>query len=217
MKIALDSFLRSLAAQWEQRTLPALILVFFSLMALNVRADTVNLGVFSFDVLNPASPGSAGVNSFSVDNLTGATFDLPPDFPALDDLTFLGVNVTINLVGGPDVVPLGDLGPGFYSPAAASLEFLDSDQVSSASLDATLGPSQFALADGDLFELSSQQLSATLLPSSGNALTAGVDLVLITVSGTEVAATVPEPDYAPCFLIAAFVFVRFAKRRFRLE
>jgi hypothetical protein len=194
-----------------------LILGFSLLVAPNVRADTINLGVFSFDVLNPGGPGSPGVNSFSIDNFTGPTFGLPPDFPAIDELTFLGVNVVINLTGGPDVVPLGDLGPGLYSPASASLEFLDSDQVSSASLDATLGPSQFALADGNIFELSSQQLSATLLPSSGNTLSAGVDFVLITASGTEVAATVPEPDYAPCFLTAAFVFLGFAKRRFRLE
>jgi hypothetical protein len=208
-------FVRSIKSR-KLSMMPVTLLILFALAPHTVSADTLDVGVFSFDVLNPGSSGSPGVNSFSIDNFTGPIFGLPPDFPSMDQLTFLGVSVTVNLTGGPDVVPLGDLGPGQYSPASASLEFLDSDQVSSASLDATLGPSQFALADGNTFDLSSQQLSATLLPSSGNALTPGVDFVLITASGTEVAVAVPEPSYMPWFVIIVFS-VAFAKRRFDLK
>jgi hypothetical protein len=178
------------------------------------RADTVNLGVFSFDVLNPGTPQSLGVNTFSIDNLTGPTFNLPPDFPVLDELTFVGVSVTVNLSGGPSVVSLGDLAPGLYSPASASLEFLESDLVSSATLSASLAESQFALSDGNIFELSSQQLTANLLPSSGDVLSAGVDFALITASGTEVGAAVPEPSSTPFLLTSIFAFVGFGKRWF---
>lgn len=179
---------------------------------LTVRADTVNVGVFSFDVLNPESTTSLGVNTFSLYNFTGPAFNLPPDFPALDELTFTGVSITVNLSGGPDVVLLGDLGPGLYSPASASLEYLESDHVLSAALTASLAISQFDLADGNVFELSSQQLTAILLPSSGNALSPGVDFVLITASGTEVASAVPEPRSAPFLLISMFAFAGFVKR-----
>lgn len=157
-------------------------------------ADSVNVGVVSLDVLIPAG-GSGGVNAFNVSNLTGdpslGGFALPPDFPVMDFPIF--TNSSFSLIDGAGnavVISLGNIGPGAL--ALPSLEFPDTALFLSATYVATLSQTNFLLSDGSSFLASSPLITAQILPSSGQFLAPGVDLALITVSGTQT-QPVPEP------------------------
>ena len=155
--------------------------------------DTVNLGFLSFDAEDPAAGGSAGVNDFSIANLTGPLFFLPIDFPVLDILTFTGVQVNLFDAGGSHGFLLGDLGPGSHTPA--SLEFLDTFQFSSATFQATLSQTSFLLWDGTTFLADSGMVTATLLPSAGLVLNPQ-DVAVISVTGSiSPVSAVPEPRH----------------------
>ncbi len=148
------------------------------------KGDTVTLGLLTFDVNSPGTPGSPGLNAFTLTNGTGA-FSLFPDFPVASDVTFLGATITPDGLGAS---PFGDQGPG-----SSQVLFLDTDIFTSALFQATLNQTLFTLGDATSFQANSDVLSATLLPSSGTQLTPGVDFAVLTVSGTPVATPVPEP------------------------
>jgi hypothetical protein len=148
------------------------------------KGDTVAVGLVTFDVNTLGTPGSPGLNAFTLTNATGG-FSSFPDFPVASDVTFLGATITPNGLG---MSAFGDQGPG-----SSQVLFLDSDIFTSALFQATLNQTLFTLGDGTSFQANSDLLSATLLPSSGTQLTPGVDLVVLTVSGAPVATPVPEP------------------------
>jgi hypothetical protein len=180
-----------------------LILVVIALAASPLCGEIVDLGVFSFNNLNPGGNGSSGINDFEIDNFTGVLFGLPPDFPVTDSITLAGVQVTLFPAGAGSspVIPLGDLAPGVYTPDG--LQFLDTSQFSEATLQATLSQTTFALSDGTTFLADSAAIDATLLPSSGPVLQPGVDFVILSVSG-EVSA-IPEARHSALFLVILIV------------
>ena len=59
-------------------------------------ADIVPVGVLSYDTFIPAGNGSPGVDAFDIANFTGA-FNLAPDFPVTDSLTFKSAVLTLTL------------------------------------------------------------------------------------------------------------------------
>ena len=163
------------------RALLGLLLVLMG--SATARADSLNVGVLSFDVLIPGA-----IDAFTVNNSTEA-FKLPPDFPVSSTLIFSSPTLTLTESGTPSSMSLADVGPGFSQQLV-----LDSANFSEADFSAQLSQTLFALSDGTSFQASSNILTATLLPSSGPSLTPGVDSVLLTVSGSVVATPVPEPS-----------------------
>src|SRR5580658_9899718 len=76
-------------------------------------ANSVDLGVLSYDVFIPGAPGMPGVDAFDIANFTGA-FGLPPDFPVSGNLTLVGATLTLFPLGQPsEVLALGNIGPGY--------------------------------------------------------------------------------------------------------
>lgn len=168
----------------------------------------VNLGAFSFDVLNPASGQFVGQNQFTIYNLTGVD-NLAPDFPVVTDVSFQ--NPTANVGAGPIQIGSIDSSAGGIQPP--SLEFLSTDTFTSATFDATVSTTNIQLADGTLVQLSSNQVSGMILPSQGNNLTAGVDFALLTVTGTVVETTVPEPSTSGAGIIALLLLTAAVRPR----
>jgi hypothetical protein len=158
------------------------------------RGDMISIGVFSFNNLNPAAGGSPGINDFEIDNFTSLLFGLPPDFPVVDLLTLTGVRISLFGSGGgsPQVFRLGDLTPGLYTPTG--LQFLDTSQFASATLQATISQTTFSLSDGTTFLADSSTISSTILPSSGSVLQPGQDFAILSVSGS--LNSIPEPRYS---------------------
>lgn len=160
----------------------------------------VNLGVFSFDVLNPSSNQSAGQNQFTIYNFTG-TSNLAPDFPSTTDIVFQ--NATVNVGAGPiDIGEIDSSGGGFQP---SSLTFLSTQSFSSATFEATLSTTNLQLAGGTAVTLLSDKVSGVILPSNGNNLTAGDDFAFLTVRGTTAETNVPEPNSASSELTALVV------------
>ncbi len=156
-------------------------------------ASTANIGVISFDVLISGTPGAPGVNAFDISDLTGdpgaGGFALPPDFPVFTSLTFTLTGLALVGSGGTQNISLGSIVPGTLSPPP-SLQFPDTTTFSSSTLVFTLSQTNLALSGGGTFAAASSQVTALLLPSSGNSLVAGTDFALITVSTV---SPVPEP------------------------
>jgi hypothetical protein len=165
-------------------------LAFFAPTALS--ANTVYVGVASFDNLIPAGPGP-GVNVFNIFNYTGdpgsGGFALPPDFPVFTNLTFLNSSLTLDDGISPFTVFLGDIGPGQLNPSEP-VQFPDTTNFLSATLTATLSQTSLALFDSSIFNAFSPTLTVQILPSSGPFLQAGTDFAVISVSD---APSVPEP------------------------
>jgi hypothetical protein len=97
-----------------------------------VRADVTNVGVLSFDVVNPGA-----TNAFTVYNLTGP-FSLPPDFPISDSLNFTGISLSLTQSGITTPYSLSDLGPG-----SEQLLALSTDSFTQATFQATLSQTVF--------------------------------------------------------------------------
>ena len=158
--------------------------------------DTVNIGLISFDVFIPGDINTPGVDVFNIYNFTGdpssGGFALPPDFPAMESLTFLSSSLTLMSGGSPLAIPLGDLGPGALSPTDP-VQFPDTSLFTGAIFTATLSQTGFLLSDGSTFHVGSPTITAELLPSSGPSLVAGTDFAVITVSNV---SNVPEPRTA---------------------
>jgi hypothetical protein len=78
------------------------------------RADILDIGVMSLDVLIPPAGASPGVNVFDIYNFTGdpslSGYALPPDFPVLTFVTLEDVSILFNGAGSPVILP--DIAPG---------------------------------------------------------------------------------------------------------
>lgn len=155
--------------------------------------ETINLGVVSFDTLNPGA-----TDAFTLYNFTGSN-SLPTDFPVVPDLTFLGATLTVFDTTSSTATPnsLGDQTPG-----SSQLAVLASDSYSEADFAATLSQTIFGLSDGTTFQADSDLVSVALLPSSGPSLQADVDYAIISVNGSLVTPPVPEPPVWLLFLTA---------------
>lgn len=180
-------------------------LVILLAMPRGVIADQIDVGVLSFDVLDPGLPGFPGQNAFTLTNLTG-TFSLFPDYPVADNVTFLDANVTPSGLGASS---FGDFGPG-----SAQVAFSATNDFASALFQATLSQTVFTLGDGTTFQADSNLVAASLLPSSGPSLIPGVDFVILTVSGSPVTSAVPEPP-SWLLLMASLPFLSFVVFRLR--
>jgi len=190
------------------------VALFFGTVTL--KANVVDVGVLSFDQFLPAVQSSPGVNAFNIANFTGSVFSLPPSFPVIDDLTFLGANLQLFPQTGPAVtLSLGDIGPGFLLDAFGNpvVQVPDNEQFTGAEFTAKLSPTSFSLAGGGFFNATSSSIDVVLQPSSGNTLVAGTDFALITVAGS--VSAIPEPGN---LLLLATVIVALApklRRAFR--
>lgn len=107
------------------------------------QADTVSVGVLSYDTFIPAGDGSPGVLAFDLANLTGA-FSLPTDLPVTNSLTFESATLTLTLSDlTQDVIALGDIGPGFLLDQSGNpiVQVPGNEMFDSAEFTATLSPS----------------------------------------------------------------------------
>lgn len=163
------------------------------LASYQANAGTIDIGLISFDILNPSTSDSPQVDAFEITNFTGdpdsGGFDLPPDFPIETPLTFTLSTLTLVDSGGTHVIPLGDIGPGPLAPPD-SLQFPDSDVFTSATFAATLDQVNLLFFDGSTGTALTAEVQATLFPSIGNSLVAGTDLVPLTVD----IQNIPETD-----------------------
>jgi hypothetical protein len=183
-------------------------LLFFSAVA---SAEIVDLGVFSFDNLIPAG-ATPGVNVFDISNFTGATWSLPPDYPVVTELTLQDAMLTLNGSGGPQQISLGDIAPGLFTPPS-SVQFVDTETFTSAILTGMLSDTSLSLFDGTSFTAASPTFSATILPSIGSDLTAGVDFAVISASGQ--ASSTPEPTTAALLTGGLLLLATIARKPFR--
>jgi hypothetical protein len=178
-------FARSRGFRATLRGLLVAGLVCLGLVGSAAKADeTINLGVVSFDTLNPGA-----TDAFTLYNFTGSN-SLPTDFPVVPDLTFLGATLTVFDATASTTTPnsVGDQTPG-----SSQLAVLASDSYSEADFAATLSQTIFGLSDGTTFQADSDLVSVSLLPSSGSSLQADVDYAIISVNGSLVTPPVPEP------------------------
>lgn len=180
-------------------------------------ADNVAVGILSFDVLIPGDTTTPGVDAFDISNLTGdptlGGFALPPDFPTLASLTFLNSTLTLSNGASSQIVNLGDIAPGVFSDL--SLQFVDGTPFTSAIFSATLSATSLNISGAAQdFVADSANLTATLLPTAGTGLTAGVDLVVLNVSGSfPPPPTVPEPSTAEPILAVGMLAVWLLNKR----
>jgi hypothetical protein len=178
-------------------------------------ATPVPIGLLSFDTLIPGSPGSPGVNGFTIANLTGDPaldgFALPPDFPVSTSVLFLSSTLTLETGSTSQVFNLGDIGPGFFSSPA--LQFTDTILFSFAAFSAVLSPASFdLLGTPGVFQVDSPTITLDLLPSSGGELVAGIDFAVLSASGTVATAPVPEPSFFGLLMILLLTLLLLHKR-----
>jgi hypothetical protein len=172
----------------------ALVLVLYVFAPGIARANTITLpvGQISFDNFLPANPPAPGTNAFNVINFTGG-------FPVASALTFNTASFSLVSASGiPINVPVGNLGPGpLLDPSGNplfSLQFADTTTFSSATFTATLSQTTFLLSNGVVATLvGTPMISATILPSSGTTLNAGVDFAVLTVTASVPNTAIPEP------------------------
>lgn len=173
----------------------ALTLVLGCTLVWAMAAHAVPVGVLSFDILIPPDP-TDGVNTFAIGNFTGdpaaGGSALPPDFPAMTGVSFLGASLRVVQGGSTQVIPLGDIGPGTFPDPLAELQFPDSAQFDSATFIASLSETSLLLSDGSTF-LASRAISARLVSAEGSFLVAGSDFVLLEASPASVGVPAPWP------------------------
>jgi hypothetical protein len=162
------------------------------------QADPIHLGFLSFDNVIPPDGDIAGLNGFTIANLTGdpadGGFGLPGDFPIFSPIQFVNSMLTVVQNGASTDYLLGDIGPGFFQ--SDLLQFLTSASISSATFVAQFNPLVFTLADGTTWAANSTVVTASLLPSSGSFLTPGLDVTLLTIDAieqTDPPSSIPEP------------------------
>jgi len=165
----------------------ALCLLLLSMLSFPASASTLVTGLISYDVVIPAGT-APGVDALDIFNFTGPAYGPFAGTPyVVDPVNFFNATLTVYLAGGgSDVQQIGTLFPGETSP----IGFPSTTQITSAVLTATLGQSILALSDGSTF-MALADITVDLLPSSGGALTAGVDFAAI--DAQSVPAPVPEP------------------------
>jgi len=148
------------------------------------------VGVFSYNTLIPAAPGSAGVDDFEIDNLTGP-FTIAPDFPIANPLTLQNSTVVLTRQGGSQqTFVLGDLVAGIYTPISLQISSLTG--VTSALFTATLNQTSLTLIGGVPVQATSSAISVDLLPASSPSLVPDSDFALISID-TQTTA-IPEPS-----------------------
>jgi hypothetical protein len=166
-------------------------------------AATILIGTLSYDTFIPGGSVSPGIDAFNISNLTGS-FDLPPDFPVSDSLTFQSASLTLTLGDlSQQVLDFGDIGPGFLLDPSGNpvVQVPGNEAFASAEFTATLSPGSFTLSDGTTFKADSTALDVVLDPSSGSTLVADVDQTTIGVTQT-IAITTPEPASRSLVLLA---------------
>ena len=157
------------------------------------RAGTVAIGLLSFDVFIPSSvtPPVPGINALNLLNATGPTFGGLLGSPFANELlTFRDSSIVVTLGSGPRrVFELGDVKPGQLTDLAGNppVQIPATTDIASAIFTGTLDPSIFQTSMGSTFD-PSELITATLTPSSGMFLQAGVDSVIL------YAEPVPEPS-----------------------
>jgi hypothetical protein len=163
----------------------ALLAVLMVVAAATAWADDVVVGQLSFDTLNLGA-----TDAFTVTNYTGD--DNLGFFPVVDNVNFEGITVTYtdSTTSTTTSAGLPDLSPDQISN---QLAVTASDTYSQAVFSATLSQTIFTLSDTTMFQADSSTVTFTLLPSTPPSLQADVDLGLITVSGSIITSTAPEP------------------------
>lgn len=149
------------------------------------RADSVVVGDLSFDTLE-----SGITDSFTVTNYTGD--DNLGFFPVADNVSFEGITVTYtdSTTSTTTSASLPDLSP---DQVLNQLAVGASDMYSQTVFSATLSQTIFTLSDGTTFQADSSTVTFTLSPSSPPSLQADVDSGFITVNGSIITSTAPEP------------------------
>lgn len=177
-------------------------------------ADTINIGIVSFDVFTPPVDNNPGVVAINLLNLTGdplsGGFALDPDFPSYTALTLLDASLTLIVDGIEQVLLVGDVGPGSRDPIP-DLLFPDTSLISSLALSATLSTTGVVLGNSTALLASSNLVTLTMLPALGGAFTAGVDVAVISVEGA--APPVPEPVALPLIAIGLAAKRAWTRRR----
>lgn len=145
--------------------LAGLLWILFS----SVVTHAVPIGYISFDTF---IPGPDGVNSFSINHLTGDSlssgFALLPDFPVLNSLTWMDRRLLLSaevIDGSPEVFLLNTRDTGLIPVGV--LEFWNIARLPLATLTARLNQTNLLLSDGSPFVVSSPLFSVALLPASG--------------------------------------------------
>lgn len=162
-------------------------------------ANTINLGYVSID------PFGSGYG-VTVANLTGAE-SLGSDFPATDELKFLGATVTLTYWNDATFTQaIGDPGPGALQPP--SLQFSDFTVFKRLVLTFTLSSGAFRLAGSTSSGPVRTDIEILMDGGPDGTLDPG-DFALITTSS---AAAVPEPSTAAA-IAAASLFGLYRTRR----
>jgi len=195
---------------------PKLLCTALILSAPVVHATDLFVGTLSYDTFIPAGGGSPGVDAFNIANFTGA-FDLPPDFPVSDDLTFESAVLTLTLADlSQQVFDLGDIAPGFLIDGSGNpvVQVPGNANFTLVEFTATLAPTTFTLFDDTSFNADSAAIDISLTPTSGPTLTVDVDQTTIDVSGSQVIST-PEPRSSLLMVTGVLLLLsrsRFTKR-----
>jgi hypothetical protein len=172
------------------------------------QAATIPIGFVFFQGVNP------DFNFFSIANQTGDPADggsASEDFPIFTSIVFTDSMLTVVRDEISTTLSIGDIGPG---PGPDFLEFLRTDQISSATFSASINSLLFTLSDGSAWVADSHLLSATVLPSESRAFLSEFDFVLLTVEASaqaEPPAPVPEPSTA--LLVASGIAGLAARRK----
>lgn len=172
------------AALLRQAALITLASLFW--LSFQLKADSITVGVVSFDSIIPPAGLLPGTNGFTIYNFTGANSQPgTPDSP----LSFLNASLLLN---GSQSVSLGTVAPGSVQPAA--LQFPTTEAFTEADFTATLNTTSFTIA-GQNYVATSNQVTADLLPSTPPDLMEGTDFVAIDINAAlAIPSAVPEPN-----------------------
>jgi PEP-CTERM motif-containing protein len=163
---------------------------------------SVVVGNFFLETLIPADGTNPGTIDLNVINLTDIGLDLDGTGVVAPPIQFTGLTATAFDDAGAQIAsaPLGDLAAGqslndpsgFPSPV---FQFVDTQLLSAIILTGTIEGFTALLADGSVFTAPLFQFTASMLPSQGSTLLAGIDSANISIVGDlEAPATsVPEP------------------------
>jgi RHS repeat-associated protein len=169
-------------------------------------ANSVPIGILSYDVVTPMAGGPPGINALNLIDLTDA-FSLPPDFPVSSTVVFMNATLWVTAdAGPPESISLGDVMPGPLLNVSGNpliaLEFPSTTQISSVAFTATMSLTDLELATGSAFT-ADPTVTATLLPSSGSFLNAG-DVVPVMAQPAG-ASTTPELPTGKLMFAALFL------------
>ena len=168
----------------------ALVPLLLCILPVAAAADTIDIGLMSFDVVIPAGV-APGVNAIELYDFTGTTYGPFAGIPyVVDPLDLDDAMLTVYFLGGgSSVVQNQDLSPGellYFFPSTT--------EIASAVLTATLSQTSFTLSDGSTFTAVAD-ITVDFLPSSGGMLEAGVDFAPINAQSAGGSGT-PEPGAA---------------------